>query len=280
MLESTATTAKVLTKAFRHPLRAVRRLVEAARHAGLSETDERESALVFLADAFEIDAQSLLDELAASGIGSWMERRRTRLGGFRGPYRLASTPIFDCETIYLLVRSMKPEVVVETGVCYGASSAYILQALTENRRGKLYSIDLGNSADEPPNDFFIPRRLLDRWHLIIGDSKQELPRLLARLGRIDLFHHDSLHTYEHMMWEYDTAFAHLNADGVLSSHDVRTIVDVLRPFQPNPFSVFCDQHGLRWVASGNVGIAMRTPRVAPRHGVEPSQTRGRDSRLN
>lgn len=280
MLESTATTAKVLTKAFRHPIRAVRRLVEAARHAGLSETDEREIAMVFLSDAFEIDARSLLDELAESRIGSWMERRRTRLGGFRGPYRLASTPIFDCETIYLLVRSMKPEVVVETGVCYGASSAYILQALSENQRGELYSIDLGNASDEPPNDFFIPRRLMDRWHLIIGDSKQELPRLLARLGRIDLFHHDSLHTYEHMMWEYDTAFAHLNADGVLSSHDVRTIVDVLRPFQPNPFSVFCDQHSLRWVASGNVGIATRRPRVAGRHGAERSKTRGSDTRLN
>jgi hypothetical protein len=280
MLESTATTAKVLTKAFRHPIRAVRRLVEAARHAGRNETDEREIAMAFLSDAFEIDARSLLEELAGSRIGSWMERRTTRLGGFRGPYRLASTPLFDCETIYLLVRSMKPDVVVETGVCYGASSAYILQALTENQRGELYSIDLGNSSDEPPNDFFIPRRLLDRWHLIIGDSKQELPQLLARLGRIDLFHHDSQHTYEHMMWEYDTAFAHLNADGVLSSHDVRTIVDVVRPFQPNPFSVFCDQHSLRWVASGNVGIAMRTPRIARPHGAERSKTLGRDTRLN
>jgi hypothetical protein len=258
MLESTANTAKLVQKAIRHPLRAVSRLMSAVRYAGLSETGEREAAIAFLSNAFEIDARSILDEHTHSEFDSWMEDRRAQLGCFRGPYRLGSTPVFDCETIYLLVRSMKPDVVVETGVCYGASTAYILQALAQNRRGALYSIDLGNSFDEPPNDFFIPRYLRDRWHLIIGDSKQKLPELLARLGRIDLFHHDSLHTYEHMMWEYDTCFPHLRDHGVLSSHDVRTIVNIGRPFQANPFSVFCDQWRLRYVVSGNVGIAMRS----------------------
>ena len=257
MLGSTATTAKLVTKAIRHPLRAVRRLAEATRCATLNETDERAAAIAFLSDAFEVDARSILDEHAASEFSSWMERRRGELGGFRGPYRLASTPAFDCETLYLLVRSVEPDVVVETGVCYGASTAYVLQALAENGRGVLYSIDLGNSADEPPNDFFIPQRLTNRWRLIIGDSTRVLPQLLARLERIDLFHHDSLHSYEHMMWEYDTAFPHLHAGGVLSSHDVRTIVDMRRPFQQNPFTVFCDKHGLRSVVSRNLGIALR-----------------------
>ena len=151
---------------------------------------------------------------------------------------------------------MKPNVVVETGVCYGASSAYILEALKENRRGVLYSIDLGNTTDEPPSDFFVPPRFKDRWHLIVGDSKQELPRLLARLGRIDLFHHDSLHTYEHMMWEYETAFSYLGPSGVLSSHDVRSVLSLQRPFQRNPFSVFCESNNLYSVESYNVGIAV------------------------
>ena len=257
MLESTTTTATLLKKAVRHPLRAVRRLAEAARFAGLSEAGERELALQFLSNTFEIDAQSILEAHELSAFRAWMQRRRVRLSKFRGSYRLGSTPAFDCETIYLLVRSLKPDVVVETGVCYGESSAYILHALSENRRGVLYSIDLGNSPDEPPSDYFIPERLMSRWHLIIGDSKQVLPRLLSRLERIDLFHHDSLHTYEHMMWEYETAFPHLHAHGVLSSHDVRTIVNMGRPFQPNPFSVFCDRHRVRSIVAGNVGIAMR-----------------------
>jgi predicted O-methyltransferase YrrM len=267
-LKST-TTLRLLKKTIRHPLRAVNGVLQAARFARLSERQERDAAVAFLSNAFETDVRSILDKHQRSGFGGWMERRRAQLNDFPGPYRLGATPPFDCDTIYLLVRSLKPDVVVETGVCYGASSAYILQALAENRRGVLYSIDLGNTPNEPPNDFFVPQYLRDRWHLIIGDCKQQLPPLLARLGRIDLFHHDSLHTYEHMMWEYSAAFPYLPANGVLSSHDVRTIVNLARPFQRNPFSAFCEQYGLRSVVSFNVGIAMRSDAVARQD--EPSE---------
>src|SRR4051794_1951743 len=193
-LQST-TSVRLLKKAVSHPLLAVNRLVQAARFSRLSEAEEREASVQFLSSAFQADVRSILNQHKRSEMGSWMRRRSAKLMDFPGPYRLGATPQFDCETIYLLVRSLKPEVVVETGVCYGASSAYILQALKDNGRGELYSIDLGNSPDEPPNDYFVPRPLRDRWHLIIGDSKDELPQLLERLGRIDLFHHDSLHTY-------------------------------------------------------------------------------------
>ena len=272
MIQSTST-ARLIQKAIRHPLRAMRRLVDEARLARLSETQEREVAVEFLSHTFNIDVRSILDKHHRSEFREWIERRQAQLSASRSVFRLGATPQFDCETIYLVVRSLKPEVVVETGVCYGVSSAYILQALRENRRGELYSIDLGNTPDEPPNDFFIPRNLRDRWHLIIGDSKQELPQLLARLGQIDLFHHDSLHTYEHMMWEYNTALPHLHPHGTLSSHDVRTIVDLARPFRRSPFAVFCDENRLHSVVSHNVGVAMRSPRVL-RHAERP-ETRSR-----
>jgi predicted O-methyltransferase YrrM len=268
MLEST-TTPRLIKKAIRHPLRAARRLVESARYAQLDETEERNAAIAFLSSAFQTDVRSFLEKHERSGIRGWMERRMAQLNDFPGPYRLGATPAFDCETIYMLVRALQPDIVVETGVCYGASSAYILHALADNRRGVLYSIDLGNRPDEPPSDYFVPRHLMDRWHLIIGDVKQKLPRLLADLGRIDMFHHDSLHTYGHMMWEYGTAFPHVKGDGVLSSHDVRTIVDLGRPFRANPFSVFCERNRLRSVTSRNVGIAMRQPGFVRRPKVAP-----------
>jgi predicted O-methyltransferase YrrM len=249
-------TATLLMKAGRHPLRAVRRLMDTARLSRLTTPKEREVAERFLSDVFHVDAQAIIEECQRSGIGAWMQRRRDRLKEFAGS-GLGSTPTFDCETIYSLVRAMRPSVVVETGVCYGASSEYILEALKDNGHGVLYSIDLGNSPDEPPNDFFVRPALKDRWRLIIGDSRQELPPLLARLGQIDLFHHDSLHTYEHMMWEYETAFPYLGANGVLSSHDVRTIVSLGNPFRRNPFSAFCERHNLRSVESRNMGIATR-----------------------
>lgn len=251
------TSVRLIKKAVSHPLMAVNRLLQAARFARLREAEERDASVRFLSTAFEADVRSILDKHKRSDMGSWMRRRSAKLKNFPGPYRLGATPQFDCETIYLLVRSRKPEVVVETGVCYGASSAYILQALKDNGSGVLYSIDLGNAPNEPPSDYFVPRHLRDRWHLIIGDTKEQLPQLLARLGRIDLFHHDSLHTYEHMMWEYRTALPYLPTNGILSSHDVRTMVDLSKPFQPNPFPVFCEENRLRSVLSFNVGIAMR-----------------------
>jgi len=44
--------------------------------------------------------------------------------------------------LYAICRKLKPHVVIETGVHYGASSAFILQALYDNNFGHLYSIDL------------------------------------------------------------------------------------------------------------------------------------------
>jgi hypothetical protein len=42
------------------------------------------------------------------------------------------------------VRSLKPRVIVETGVASGLSSAHILRALAANGTGTLHSIDLPN----------------------------------------------------------------------------------------------------------------------------------------
>ncbi len=253
--------ATLLKKAIRHPMRAVRRLLEAARHSRLNDAKEHELLAGFLSNTFDADTERIREQYQRCGIVSWMARRHAELREFPGPYRLGSTPTVDCETLYSLLRAMKPKIVVETGVCYGVSSAYILQALKDNNRGELYSIDLGNTPEEPPNDFFVPLNLRDRWNLIVGDCKDELPALLARLRQIDLFHHDSLHTYEHMMWEYDTALPYLRPNGVLSSHDVRTIVSLRKPLQRNPFEIFCERNHLTSVISHNVGIAICDPRA-------------------
>jgi predicted O-methyltransferase YrrM len=40
------------------------------------------------------------------------------------------------------MRKIKPKIVVETGVSFGITSSFILQAMEENGFGTLYSIDL------------------------------------------------------------------------------------------------------------------------------------------
>jgi predicted O-methyltransferase YrrM len=125
---------------------------------------------------------------------------------------------------YMAIRAFQPETVVETGVANGVSSSYILLALQKNGRGTLHSIGLDDPQFLPagkPLGWVVPESLKSRWSLLVGDSRSLLPPLLARLVTIDVFIHDSLHTYEHMLWEYRAAFPFLRAGGLLFSDDAR-----------------------------------------------------------
>lgn len=140
--------------------------------------------------------------------------------------------------LYIIVRVLKPRVVVETGVGPGVSTSFILYALERNGFGELFSIDLPEADQEiyismgivkefhrySPEGWgpgwLVPDWLKERWHLILGDSRRILPKLLRDLRYIDIFLHDSLHTYEHMIFEYSVAWKHLSPNGILLSDDV------------------------------------------------------------
>ena len=148
------------------------------------------------------------------------------------------------EYIYVLCRLMKPEVIVETGVASGISSAYILCALNNNARGTLHSVDKPNYEDElivkcqdykkqnlsvPPAHlpegkscgWVVSEDLRKRWVLKIGLTREVLKPLLERLGSIDIFLHDSEHSYENMLNEFKTAWPFLKKGGLLVAHDIR-----------------------------------------------------------
>jgi predicted O-methyltransferase YrrM len=123
---------------------------------------------------------------------------------------------------YAAVRAFAPKVVVETGVASGVSSSYLLLALQKNGRGTLHSIGLGEPQFLPPGKspgWIVPDWLKSNWVLHIGDSRELLPQLLQELGSVDVSIHDSLHTYEHMLWEYRAAFPHVRPGGLLFSDD-------------------------------------------------------------
>ena len=141
--------------------------------------------------------------------------------------------------LYRLLRDLRPGVAVETGVCNGVSTAFLLLALEDNGAGELHSIDLPEVAGEeyeagtfwdgkggaviPPGKepgWMVPPGLRERWHLVLGRSQDELPPLLERLGAIDFFMHDSEHSYECMSFEFRNAWAALHDGGVLIADDV------------------------------------------------------------
>ena len=141
--------------------------------------------------------------------------------------------------LYRLLRDLQPRVAVETGVCNGVSTAFLLLALEDNGVGELHSIDLPEVAGEdyaegtfwdgkggaviPPGKepgWMVPRELQARWNLLLGRSQDVLPLLLERVGEIDFFMHDSEHSYECMSFEFRTAWEALRDGGVLVADDV------------------------------------------------------------
>ena len=124
--------------------------------------------------------------------------------------------------IYTIIRCLKPKIVIETGVANGASSTFILSALEKNNLGKLYSIDLP-SKDlllKEEIGWLVPKSLRHRWGLIIGNSRIVLPKLLAELGHVDIFLHDSLHTLEHILFELKESYDYIPKGGFLIVDDI------------------------------------------------------------
>ena len=245
-----------LGKAVRDPRRAVLRLVLRSRLARLRVEDERRTLLAFLSERYEVDGAALLAEYRESAFRGWFGRRRVALDRYSGPYRLGTTGQFGCEALYLLVRALRPRIIVETGVLYGASSAHMLAALARNGAGELHSIEIGRDPREPPHDHFVPPELKPRWRLIIGDSRRELPALLERCTPIDMFYHDSLHTFEHMSWEFGVALPHISSTGVLASDDVLNPPSLAGIFGDNPFPDFCKRRGISHATFHNLGVAL------------------------
>jgi predicted O-methyltransferase YrrM len=141
-------------------------------------------------------------------------------------------------TAYILIRMFKPDIVVETGVGAGVSSWTILHALEENRAGRLISIDLPtpNTQLLPEVGYLVPTELRHRWDLRTGSSQRLLPKVLNELGPIDIFHHDSRHSYSNQLREYQSAWPFIKIGGMLVSDDVSNdaLHDATRLWQREP----------------------------------------------
>lgn len=139
---------------------------------------------------------------------------------------------------YALVRALSPSTVVETGVCYGVTSAFILKALERNGTGALHSIDLPPLG---PNarDFVgwvVPQTLRSRWQLFLGSSKKWLPKIAKNVRGVDMFLHDSLHTYRNIRNELRAVTPRLRQKSVVVVDDIEgnsAFLDWMAQFKPN-----------------------------------------------
>ena len=150
---------------------------------------------------------------------------------------------------YQVCRAMRPNIVLETGVAYGVTSAFILKALEITGHGILHSVDLPplvRNAEQFVGSL-IPEVLKHRWRLHRGSTKRVLSSLLPQLGQVDIFIRDSLHTYRNMLWELQTVVPYLGPQAIVIADDVdenRAFQDFVTRAQP-AFSVVVQEADMK-----------------------------------
>jgi hypothetical protein len=138
------------------------------------------------------------------------------------------------ELLSILIEKFRPMTVIETGVANGASTRKILSSFSKSNliNSKLYSIDINPHVATP---FLLSN---PQFHFICIDSKKSFTNAMYEIGSVDLFYHDSNHSYANQMHEFSIAWEMLNPDsGILMSDDI------------NWSNAFLELIRVRWLAS-------------------------------
>jgi hypothetical protein len=148
------------------------------------------------------------------------------LGSGRGTYGWYSdAEIYLCRAVWCAAVHGRPSVVIETGVAHGVTSRVVLEALRLNGQGHLWSIDLPHPLDHRlhgDTGVAVTDECRGRWSYVEGSSRQRLPALVADVGQVDLFIHDSLHTARNTLFELEQIASVLSPGGVMLVDDIKS----------------------------------------------------------
>src|SRR5882672_8991085 len=171
----------------------------------------------------------------------FVENYMAELGAkYRAHYVPGWVNLDDALFLYWLIRQLKPRTIVQTGVCNGLSAAFMMLALAKNGPdGTIHVIDLPpvfdpkDSAWTEPGKVYgvvipegrttgwlVPDAYHERFEVWNGDAKDLLPRMVDKIDTIDMFYHDSDHTYDHMMFEFREAKRKLTKGGLIVGDDI------------------------------------------------------------
>jgi predicted O-methyltransferase YrrM len=259
-------------------LKALRYLVQNPRYFSLYFLGRPARIISALTGHREARFRELRAELESDPhFGAELARRTAQHTG--DTFRLLSDHYF----LYALARTIRPRVILETGVFDGLFTACFLKGLEENARqdgieGRVVSIDLpayepvaGSTTRYPRRTtlptgcepgWIIPDALRDRWTLHKGDSRELLARVAGELDTISIFFHDSLHTYDHMMFEFNEVWPRLVEGGLLLSHDVHW---------NHAFGDFTHQQGQVDYSAHGFGVVKKAPPGRPSQGMDSAR---------
>lgn len=169
-------------------------------------------------------AEELADEMAYGEVAEILAAGQARLAAEGSlPFPLTyNADLTLSHVAHALVRTLRPELVVETGVGFGGLSTSVLHALESVGRGRLVSIDLPPLGD-PSGGWtgcLIPEGLRDRWTLYRGSTRRRLPVVLREGGEVGLFLSDSANVFTLQRWEYRLAEHHLAPHGAAAFNNV------------------------------------------------------------
>jgi len=108
-------------------------------------------------------------------------------------------------------------------VLRGGQASIVLEAVRQNELGHLWSIDLPFPFDHRLREetgIVVTGACRPRWSYLEGSSKQRLPPLIAKIGHVGMFIHDSLHTAENTVFEMEQAASAMSAGGVMLVDDI------------------------------------------------------------
>lgn len=123
--------------------------------------------------------------------------------------------------LYALIRHFKPNHLIETGIAHGYSATVMLSAMKKNLIGKLTSVDNSKVikffGKEDRIGWLVPEDLRSNWDIRIGLTRDVLPELNIDF---DAFYHDSDHSEQNMLFEFEWANEHLQRNGLMISDDI------------------------------------------------------------
>jgi hypothetical protein len=113
-----------------------------------------------------------------------------------------------------VIRTLRPRIMIETGVESGFSTEHFLTSMDAVNEGHLYS------CDPQPSGFYDKFPIVHpRFTFMREPSQEACPKIAAKHGKIDLFLHDSDHSWENQIWELHWAWHHVRSGGVIASDD-------------------------------------------------------------
>jgi hypothetical protein len=95
--------------------------------------------------------------------------------------------------------------------------------LERSRAGHLYSIDIPPLLERHLHAevaVAVPEDARSRWTLVRGSSRRRLRGVLAEIGEVDFFLHDSMHTRRTLLFELEHIWPALAPGGIAVIDDI------------------------------------------------------------